>query len=149
MNGVKAPKSLAEATRMFADADVAWQFAINLRWPNGVVCPFYHGCQHTFFLTGKNLRSARPARSSSASRRSIFQDSRLTLDKLLISIWLIANAKNGISPYELHRSLEITKKSAWFVFHRVRLAIQNRGREELADEVEVMRPTSAARRGTP
>lgn len=49
------------------------------------------------------------------------EDSPLGLDKWLISIWLIVNAKNGISSCELARALGITQKSAWFVLHRVRL----------------------------
>jgi transposase-like protein len=52
------------------------------------------------------------------------EDSPIGLDKWLCAFWLLANAKNGISSYELHRSLGITQKSAWFVLHRIRLAMQ-------------------------
>ena len=58
---------------------------------------------------------------------TIFEDSPLALDKWLPAIWLIANSKNGISSHELGRSLGITQKSAWFMLHRIRLAMQ-RGR---------------------
>ena len=55
---------------------------------------------------------------------TIFEDSAIPLDKWLVSIWLVANAKNGISSHELGRSVGLTQKSAWFVLHRIRLAMQ-------------------------
>jgi len=54
---------------------------------------------------------------------TIFEDSAIGLDKWLAAIWMIANAKNGVSSYEIARSLGITQKSAWFMMHRIRLAM--------------------------
>ena len=65
------------------------------------------------------------------------EDSPLGLDKWLTGIWLIANAKNGISSYEVHRALGITQKSAWFLLHRIRLAMQSGSLGMLKGEVEV------------
>ena len=53
------------------------------------------------------------------------EESPLPLDKWLVGIWLEANAKNGISSYEVSRALGITQKSAWFMMHRVRFAMQH------------------------
>ena len=53
------------------------------------------------------------------------EDSPISLDKWLCAFWLIANAKNGISSYEIHRSLGVTQKTGWFLLHRIRLAMQN------------------------
>lgn len=55
---------------------------------------------------------------------TIFEDSAITLDKWLIALWMLVNCKNGISSYEVGRDLGITQKSAWFVLHRLRLALQ-------------------------
>ena len=55
---------------------------------------------------------------------TIFEDSPIGLDKWLAAIWMIANAKNGISSYELARAIGVTQKSAWFMLHRIRLAMQ-------------------------
>ena len=52
------------------------------------------------------------------------EDSPLGLDKWLIAMWMIANCKNGISSYEIHRAIGITQKSAWFLLHRIRLAMK-------------------------
>lgn len=64
------------------------------------------------------------------------EDSPLGLDKWLCAIWLIVNAKNGISSCEVARSLNITQKTAWFLMHRIRLAMQTGTFEKLSNEVE-------------
>jgi len=79
---------------------------------------------------------------------TIFEDSPLGLDKWLTAIWLIANAKNGISSCELSRAIGITQKSAWHVLHRIRLAMQNGNVNKLSGSVEVDETSSAARLGT-
>jgi transposase-like protein len=68
---------------------------------------------------------------------TIFEDSPLGLDKWLPAVWLIANSKNGISSHELGRSLGVTQKSAWFMLHRIRLAMQTGSFGKLDGEVEV------------
>jgi transposase-like protein len=55
---------------------------------------------------------------------SVFEDSPLPLDKWLTAVWLIVNCKNGISSYEISRDLAVTQKSAWFMLHRIRLALR-------------------------
>jgi len=64
------------------------------------------------------------------------EDSPISLDKWLCAFWLIANAKNGISSYELHRSLGVTQKTAWFMLHRIRLAMQSGSIEKFSGRVE-------------
>jgi transposase-like protein len=68
---------------------------------------------------------------------TIFEDSPLSLTKWIPAMWLIANAKNGISSYELHRALGVTQKTAWFMLHRIRLAMQNGTLEKLGEDVEI------------
>ena len=64
------------------------------------------------------------------------EDSPIGLDKWLVGMWLVVSAKNGISSYELSRALGITQKSAWFLGHRIRFALQNETLEKLSGEVE-------------
>jgi hypothetical protein len=64
------------------------------------------------------------------------EDSPIGLDKWLAAIWMIANDKNGISSYEIHRGLGITQKSAWFLLHRIRLAMQNGSLNKLSGTTE-------------
>ena len=67
---------------------------------------------------------------------TIFEDSPIALEKWLPAAWLIINCKNGISSYELARDLKVTQKSALFMLHRIRLAMQSGTFEKLSGEVE-------------
>jgi transposase-like protein len=121
------PKTLTEAIRYFADPDVALKLVAELRWPNGVTCP---GCgsKEVRFLATRRLwecKTKHPKRQFSVKVGTIFEDSPIGLDKWLAAIWMLANCKNGISSYEVHRALGITQKSAWFMLHRIRLAMQD------------------------
>ena len=68
---------------------------------------------------------------------TIFEDSPLGLDKWLPAVWLIVNTKNGVSSYEIGRTIGVTQKTAWFMGHRIRLALHEGSFEKLAGEVEV------------
>ncbi len=136
-NGVTFPKTLLEATRKFADPEVGWQFAVALRWPEGVVCPFCSSRSHSFLSTRKTWQCKGCKKQFSVKKGSIFEDSPINLDKWLVAMWLLANAKNGISSCELHRSIGVTQKTAWFMLHRLRYALQNGSMEKLGDHVEV------------
>lgn len=66
------------------------------------------------------------------------EDSPIGLDKWLTAMWLVASNRNGISSWELHRALGVTQKTAWFLLHRVRLAMQDEGfGGKLGGEIEV------------
>jgi transposase-like protein len=133
----KKPQTLIEAVRYFADLDVCTEFVAKLRWPNGPVCPRC-GCTEYSYLTTRRLWKCKACKKQySVKVGTIFEDSALGLDKWLPAIWLVANSKNGISSHELGRALGITQKSAWFVLHRVRLAMQTRSFLQLSGEVEV------------
>jgi len=67
---------------------------------------------------------------------TVLEDSPIALGKWLSAFWLIANAKNGISSYELHRSIGVTQKTAWFMLHRIRLAMQDGSIEKFSGKVE-------------
>jgi transposase-like protein len=68
---------------------------------------------------------------------TIFEDSPLGLDKWLPAVWMIVNDKNGISSWELHRALGVTQKTAWFMLHRIRLAMQDDKSGKLSGQVEI------------
>jgi transposase-like protein len=135
----EAPQTLIDAIRYFADPDVSLAFVVELRWPEGVTCPTC-GSKDVRFLEKRRVwecRNRHDRRQFSVKAGTIFEDSPLPLDKWLAAIWMIANAKNGISSYEVHRALGITQKSAWFMLHRIRLAMQAKSFVKLGGEVEV------------
>lgn len=132
------PKALLEAVRYFSDPDIAQDFFVKLRWPNGVVCPTCGSEAVTYMPTYRRwaCRTKHPKRQFSAKVGTIFEDSPLSLEKWLPAVWLIANAKNGISSYELGRALSITQKSAWFMLQRIRLAMRTGSFDKMSGRVE-------------
>jgi transposase-like protein len=130
------PRTLLEAIRYFSDPDVCLNFVAKLRWSDGPVCPDCQGKEIGFLSTRRLWKCKACKKQFSVKVGTIFEDSPLGLDKWLTGIWLIAGAKNGISSYEVHRALGITQKSAWFMMHRIRLAMQAGSFEKLKGEVE-------------
>src|SRR6202795_1798874 len=122
------PKTLQQAAIYFSDADNCLKFMVERRWPNGVECPTC-GRNDVRFISTRRMwecKSQHPKKQFSAKIGTIFEDSALALDKWLIAIWMVANCKNGISSYEVGRALGVTQKSAWFMLHRIRLAMQSK-----------------------
>lgn len=122
---MKEPQTLVEAIRYFSDPDVCLNFVVKLRWPNGVACPTCGSTDVRFIKTRRiwECKSNHEKRQFSVKVGTIFEDSAVGLDKWLAAIWMIANAKNGVSSYEVARSIGVTQKSAWFMMHRIRLAM--------------------------
>jgi len=136
----KPPKTLQQAIVYFADPDMALATMIRLRWPDGVIkCPTC-GSQKVAFIRSRMVwecAEKHAKRQFSVKVGTIMEDSPIKLDKWLTAMWLIANAKNGISSYELARSIGVTQKSAWFMLHRIRLAMQGEDGGRLGGYVEV------------
>src|SRR5690242_3058790 len=131
-----APSTLRDAIRYFADPDVALTFLAALRWPQGVACPACEAEDPMFLKTRRIWKCRDCGRQFSVKLGTIFEDSPLGLDKWLPAIWMLANSKNGISSYELARALGITQKSAWFMLHRIRLAMQTGTFKKMRGAVE-------------
>jgi transposase-like protein len=133
----RQPTTLIEAIRYFADLDVATEFVAKLRWPQGPVCPRCGSVEHSYLSTRRIWKCKGCKKQFSVKLGTIFEDSPLGLDKWLPAVWLVANSKNGISSHELGRSLGVTQKSAWFMLHRIRLAMQTGSFDKLDGEVEI------------
>ena len=120
------PQTLMEAIRHFADPEVSHNLLVSLRWPTGVHCPTCGRTEVRYIATRRlwECKEKHAKRQFSARVGTIFEDSPLPLDKWFAGIWMVANCKNGISSYEFSRAVGITQKSAWFLLHRIRLAMQ-------------------------
>jgi len=134
------PQTLLGAVRYFSNPDVCQDFMVSLRWPDGkVACPNC-GRDDVRYIATRRLwecKDKHAKRQFSVKVGTIFEDSPIALDKWLATIWLIANAKNGVSSYEIHRSIGVTQKTAWFMLHRIRLAMQSESFDKIDGEVEV------------
>lgn len=134
------PKTLQEAIVYFADPDNCRAYLAAKRWPNGVACPIC-GSKDVRFMASRRIwqcHEMHAKRQFSVKVGTVFEDSAIGLDKWLTAVWLLSNCKNGISSCELARDLNVTQKSAWFMLHRVRLALQDKtDGGKLGGEVEV------------
>jgi transposase-like protein len=133
-----SPASLLEAVTFFADPDTSLAFVARLRWPDGVVrCPRCQAAEATFLSTRRLWKCRACKKQFSAKVGTIFEDSPIALEKWLPALWLVVNCKNGISSYELGRALKVSQRAAWFMGHRLRLAVQSGGFGKISGEVEV------------
>lgn len=122
------PKSLQQAIIYFADPKNCREYLVARRWPDGVTCPRC-GSGNVIFLENYDrwhCREKHKAPQFTLKTGTIFEDSPLGLDKWLTAMWMVVNMKNGVSSWEISRSLKITQKSAWFMDHRIRLALQDK-----------------------
>ena len=132
------PKTLQEAIIYFADPVNCREYLVVRRWPNGVTCPRC-GSQNVLFLEKYNrwhCREKHDAPQFTLKTGTVMEDSPIGLDKWMTAMWQIVNCKNGISSYEIHRALGITQKTAWFLDHRIRLALTSGSFEKLTGEIE-------------
>jgi transposase-like protein len=136
---IEFPETLQDAMKFFADEENAFAFMVRLRWPDGVTCPRCGAGEARFVSTRKiwECKHCKTKKQFSVRVGTIFEDSPIRLGKWWSAIWLIANAKNGISSCELHRSLGVTQKTAWFMLQRIRLALQNGSIVKIGGTVEV------------
>jgi transposase-like protein len=135
------PKSLQEAIVYFSNPDNCIDYLAVRRWPDGtVVCPT---CGSTsvsnFNITRRTWKcsSHHAKREFSIKVGTVMEESPIGLDKWLTATWMVLNCKNGVSSCEIARTVRITQKSAWFMLHRIRLALHDDSTGKLGGEVEV------------
>jgi transposase-like protein len=123
---MKEPKTLQEAIVYFSGPERALVFAVNLCFPDGkVICPRCGCKEHRFVKTRRIWFCKACQKQFSLKVGTIFEDSPIGLDKWMTAFWMLCNCKNGVSSMEIHRTLGITQKSAWFMLQRLRLAMQD------------------------
>jgi len=133
------PKNLQEAIVYFSNPDNCTQYLAVRRWPDGVICPgcgsdrvSYNAARRTWKCSTHHSK-----REFSIKIGTIFADSAIGIDKWLTAMWMLTNCKNGISSCEIGRALQVTQKTAWFMAHRIRLALQNESFGKMGGAVEV------------
>ena len=113
---------------IYSDANAAREHLERLHWPHGPVCPRCGSLDRITKLAGKSTRPGvykcnECAKPFSVTVGTIMEDSKIPLNKWLMAFALYNGSKKGFSAHQLHRSLGITYKSAWFMAHRIRLAM--------------------------
>jgi transposase-like protein len=138
---MREPKSLQEAIVYFSNPDNCIDYLALRRWPDGkVICPTC-GSDKVKFNPARRLwqcSTHHPKRQFSVKVGTVMEDSAIPLDKWMTATWMVTNCKNGVSSYEIARDVKVTQKSAWFMLHRIRLAMQDDFfGSKLGGEVEV------------
>lgn len=135
-----SPQSLLAAVRYYSDPKVCFEAMLAAKWPDGkVTCPKCEG-DRVGVVRSRSLLQCKAAecrKQFSVKVGTIFEDSPLGLDKWFVAIWCIANAKNGISSCELARALDVRQPTAWFMLHRIRLAMRTKSFRKMSGTVEV------------
>jgi len=122
-----SPKTLQQAIQYFSDEQVCIDAVAAMRWPDGARCPDCLGdaAKNPYYLkTQKRWKCRSCRRQFSVKVNTIFEDSPIQLQKWLPALWLLISCKNGVSSYEIQRALGVSQKSAWFMLHRLRLALK-------------------------
>jgi transposase-like protein len=137
---METPQTLQAAIQFFSDFENCRQFMIAVRWLDGKVrCPECGSDKVTYLAKARVYRcyEPHPRQKFSLKVGTVFEDSPIPLEKWLPAVWLIVNCKNGISSYEVHRALGVTQKTAWFMLHRIRLAVQSKSFAKIGPGSEV------------
>lgn len=125
---MEAIKTLAQAIQHFADPENCRKLMADMRWLDGIArCPYCGATKLTWLAKAKVYRCYGDHKKQKFSLKvgTVFEDSPIGLEKWLPATWLLSNCKNGISSYELSRYIGVTQKSAWFMLHRIRLAMES------------------------
>jgi len=120
----KTPKTLQEAMVYFSDPQRAFDYAVKLRWPDGIVfCPRCGSKKHSFIKTRRIWFCYDCKKQFTVKVKTVFEDSAIGLDKWMIAVWMLVACKNGISSYELGKTIGVTQRTAWFMLQRIRKAL--------------------------
>lgn len=123
---MEVPETLQNAIIYFSDPDRCFKYALNLRFPRGVVsCPRCGSEEHSFIKTRRIWFCKGCKQQFSLKVGTIFENSPLGLNKWMCAFWMICNCKNGASSCEVSRALGVTQKTAWFMLHRIRKAMHD------------------------
>jgi len=135
---MRYPTTLIEAIRYFSNQETCISYMTTLRWADGVICPTCGRTDVSYLESQQRYqcKSRHTKRQFSVKVGTIFEDSPLGLDKWLPAVWMIINAKNGVSSYEISRALGVTQKTGWFMDHRIRAALAHGSFDKLDGPVE-------------
>lgn len=130
--------SIIQLVQKFSDENTCIEHLKGLRWKDGKYCPHCGNEKVYEFKDGKIFKCAACRKKFTIKVGTIFEDSPLPLQKWFIAIYLITSHKKGISSVQLAKDIDVTQKTAWFMLHRIRVAIKTKSfNRPLDNTVEV------------
>ena len=134
--GLENFDSLFSLVGYFKDSQTCKEFLINQRWQDGdYICP-YCGQHHCYRRGDGNFRCPNCLKNFSVLVGTIFENTKISLVKWFMAMYLISSHKKGISSHQLSRDIAVTQKSAWYILHKVRTLFSQDAKTELKEEVE-------------
>jgi transposase-like protein len=133
---------------IFFDADKAREHLESINWPNGPVCPHCGETEKVHRLAGKSHRPGliqcnACLKNFTVTVGTVFERSKIGLNKWMLATYLLASSKKGFSAHQLHRTLGVTYKTAWFMMHRIREAMTPANPEPLGGPGKVIESDEA------
>lgn len=130
----------------FQNEDSARVYLENKRWPQGAVCPHCGGCERVYSIKPNEDKKIRKGlyhcndcdQQFTVTVGTVFEGSRVPLNKWLLATYLMCSSKKGISAKQLERTLGVTYKTAWFMAHRIREAMREDSPEQMGGEGSTM-----------
>lgn len=126
---------------IYQDANKAREHLEKIQWPHGPVCPHCRNSNQERIrkLEGKSTRPGvykcnECRKPFSVTVGTVFERSHIPLNKWLLATHLMASSKKGMSAHQLHRMLDVTYKTAWFMAHRIREAMRDDGADPIGGE---------------
>ncbi|MBN1639495.1 MAG: IS1595 family transposase [Ignavibacteriales bacterium] len=122
-------KNILEVVETFKTEIDCYQYLESLKWEDGIFCPHCGVSEsHAEFYRLKNqidIKCSNCRKKFNAKSGTIFEESKLSLRKWFMAIFLLTSHSKGISSVQLAKDLKVTQKTAWFLAHRIRRATEN------------------------
>jgi transposase-like protein len=122
---METPQTLQEAIQHYSDEQVCIDAVAKMRWPDGPVCPACGHKEHYYLKTQRRWKCKDCHKQFTVKLGTVFEESPISLTKWLPALWMLISCKNGVSSYEISRSLGVSQKAGWFMLQRLRLALQD------------------------
>lgn len=131
------PKNLMEFIAEFATEEACRRYLLKIRWPDGIVCPAC-GSRRGWITARGRYHCGSCGRQTSPTAGTILHNSRVSLRKWFLAMWLVCTQKTGLSAKDLQRELGLgSYKTAWLMLQKLRQAMVRVGRDQLVGTVEV------------
>lgn len=131
-------KSVLDAKALH-DETAAYAWVEARLWPNGPICPHCGGVERISKMKGESTRIGaykcyQCRKQFTVKVGTVFEDSHVPMNLWLQAVYLMCSSKKGISSNQLHRTLGVTLKTAWFMSHRLREAMRVVGAAPMGGE---------------
>lgn len=132
----KKYKTLVEFLAHFKDEETCTKYFEQVRFANGEYCPHCNHSKINRFSDGKRFRCAKCKKDFTIKTKTVFGESKISMQKWFVAIYLLSVNKKGVSSINLSEQVGVTQKTAWFMDHRIRKVLkQNNG--QLFGTVEI------------